>query len=203
MTQLFKNNDDNEKFHQIWKKVKTDLTASELLKMKGEIIGSKALGYALFDIGVFDVGFELDREFFAENYLVILEALSRPITFDSYIIIIKALLGENVSVSFSVPSPGHLIINITETALEFGLTDSDGAGVLATLIGNLGAGWATQHGTGIETLQGTGITFRKFSDYGILVNSVISPYTLEQARVVLESLITSGVFTEYNFNVSM
>lgn len=199
MTQLFNNNEQNQRFFNVFRNAKVSAIISGLISMNKEIIGSRALGEVIFDNALIDVGFEMDREFFVTHYAAIFKAMSEPLTLPNYEILVKSLLGDTVEVEFKIPKPGHLVINVIETTQEYGLMSPDGYGLTMTFISNLGRGWAIRPDKGLQTRDGKGFAFRHRTDIGIRLNTVISTYTLEQARHVLENLITSGVYTEYNF----
>lgn len=203
MTQLFKLNEENRKFFEIMKNAKAMTTSSDLVQMYNEVVGSRALGEVIFDNGFVDFGFEIGREFFVDNYLSIIEAMTKPITLPSYRILIKALLGEEVEVTFDIPKPGHLIVNVIEQMEDFGLKSLAGEGLMFTITTNNERGWAVRPDSGLMSRAGVGFAFRKKYEYGVLLASTLSPYTIEQARNVLENLNTGGVYTEYNFSVGV
>lgn len=176
MAQLFKDDAENKLFYSIMQKAKDRILIQDLILMNKDIIGSKALGYVLYDSNVLDVGFEIDREFFATHYVSIFEAMAANGVRESWITLIKALLGEKTEITFEIPNPGHLRINIKEDTENstYGLAFEDHDHVVGALAKTAG------------------------SQVGIKMRSVGSNYTINQARNVLENLVVDGVFTEFN-----
>ncbi len=201
MTQLFKNNEENRRLFEVVKNAKAQNISLGAVLMYNEIVGSKVLGEVIFDNGLVDFGFDIDRDFFVNNYLAILEAMTKPIVMETHRILIKSLLGESVEVTFEIPKPGHLIVNIIEQISEFGLKSPDGIGLMVGATAPNGKGWVLRSGNGLETRSNTGFSFRGRVNFGIKLSSAITEYTIEQARNVLENLTTEGVFTEFNFSI--
>lgn len=200
MTQTFKQNDINSEMLAFIRKAKHG-SMSDILTMSNEIIGSRKLGELLFDNGLIDFGFEIDREFFINHYLAIFDAMSKPFTLPNYKILINTILGESVDVTFSIPHPGHLIVNIDEIRDVSGLTSPQNFGVLIGKTSLFGSGWAVRPDGGLKARNENGFAFRSRVDYGVLLTSVISNYTIEQARNLLKFMTTAGIYTEFNFNM--
>lgn len=175
MAQLFKDDADNQLFFAIMSRAKKQNVVHDLILMNKEIIGSKSLGYILYDSNVLDVGFEIDREFFATHYVSIFEAMAANGVRESWITLIKALLGEKTKITFEIPNPGHLRINIKEDIENhaYGLMFDN-----------------NQHQGAMVNTNGV--------DKGVRVYRVGSNYTINQARNVLENLAVEGIFTEFN-----
>lgn len=201
MTQLFKNNEENRRLFEVVKNAKAQNISLDAVLMYNEILGSKALGEVIFDNGLVDFGFDIDRNFFVNNYLAILDAMTKPIVMETHRILIKSLLGESVEVTFEIPKPGHLIVNIVEQTSEFGLKSPNDIGLMAGVINATGKGWALRNGNGLEARSNAGFSLRGRVNVGIKLSSAITEYTIEQARNVLENLTTEGVFTEFNFSI--
>lgn len=139
--------------------------------MNEEIIGSKSFGYVLYDNGTFPVITNIDREFFAENYLVILEAMAMAGIYDSYIFLIKQVLGSGAVIEFDSPRPRHLVIGVESVQ-----------SITSKLLTSSGA-WLTTK-----------------SNRGILTTRSVSDFTANQLSVVLRLLANpSGTFLEINF----
>ena len=89
MTQLFRNDEMSALFYGITLTAKQESLIRELVKMNQEVIGSKVFGHVLYDNGTFPIMSNLDRDFFAENYMTILEAMRKAGIYDSYTLLIK------------------------------------------------------------------------------------------------------------------
>lgn len=205
MTQLFKPNVNNKRFFEVFREAKMNNITLDMIAMYREIIGSRALGEVIFDNGLLDLGFDIDREFFIDHYEAIFSAMTNAITLETHRTLIHAILGDSVLVEFTIPKPGHLIVNITEKTKDFGLMSPDGIGLTMTFITSIGSGWAVRPDKGLKARSGRGLAFRSQfrskTNIGVLLKTVISQYTIEQARNVLEHITTQGVFTEYNFTI--
>lgn len=201
MTQLFKPNEQNTKLFEVMKKAKSKNITVDMVSMHNEIIGSKALGAVIFDEGLIDFGFEIDRQFFIDHYLSIFEAMTKPITLETHRILIRSILGDLVDITFEIPNPGHLIVNIEEKTIQAGLITPNGYGLTMGHTTKIGSGWAVRPDKGLETRANKGFAFRSRVDFGINLTTVLSRYTIEQARNLLENIVTEGVFTEFNFTI--
>ena len=90
---------------------------------------------------------------------------------------------------------------INEQKENYGLISPDGYGISVFSISKIGAGWETRSGKGVKTRSNKGFAFKMKSSSGILLSTVTSNYTIEQARNLLKNITTAGVFTEFNFNI--
>lgn len=141
MTQLFRNDEMSSLFYSIVLSAKQESLIKDMVKMNQEVIGSKVFGYVLYDNGTFPVMTNIDRNFFAENYMAILEAMACAGVYDSYTFLIEQVLGDGVAIEYQTPSPRHLVINIAnidKTSLKLTTTSglwlvsSAGLGITAT-----------------------------------------------------------------------
>ncbi len=141
MTQLFRNDEMSSLFYSISLSAKQESLIKELVKMNKEVLGSKVFGYVLYDNGTFPVMTNIDRDFFAENYMAILEAMKHAGVYDSYTFLIGQVLGDGVSIEYQTPRPRHLVINISNidktslnltTASGLWLASSAGLGLVST-----------------------------------------------------------------------
>ncbi|EID0698377.1 Ig-like domain-containing protein [Vibrio parahaemolyticus] len=112
MTQLFRNDEACEFFYNITLTAKQRVIIDELVQMNSEMVGSKPFGYLLYDNNTFPVLTGLNRDFFAENYMAILQAMQTAGTYDSYTLVIEQVVGNGVGIQYSSPRPRHLVINI-------------------------------------------------------------------------------------------
>lgn len=202
MSQLLGSREELKHLFNVMRNAKAQTMSIDIVKMYSEIIGSKKLGELLFDNGLIDFGFEIDRQFFVDNYLAILEVMTKSITLDTHRTLIKSLLGEEVEVAFTIPNPGHLIVNINEQKENYGLISPNGYGISVFSVSKIGAGWAVKVDKGLQTRSNKGFAFKMKSSAGILLSTVTSNYTIEQARNLLKNITTAGVFTEFNFNIT-
>lgn len=175
MTELLRYTPEAERFESAWMEAKTKNQGSDLRKMKSQTFGSRVLGETLYDSNATDFYLLFDRDFFIDNYERIIDAHERLGTFETYIFLIKAALGEDTQVTFESPNAGHLKIYIVEASeVREMVTQSDDEVTVKTegaVISNLGLRAST------------------------------SIYTTNQVKAMLQSLEASGVFVEYFFSV--
>ncbi|HGS5804782.1 TPA: Ig-like domain-containing protein [Vibrio parahaemolyticus] len=144
---------------------------NELVQMNSEMVGSKPFGYLLYDNNTFPVLTGLNRDFFAENYMAILQAMQTAGTYDSYTLVIEQVVGNGVGIQYSSPRPRHLVINIynVESYQSRLITPS-----------NL---WLATP-----------------SNFGLLVPQPVSEFKLAQLTKILEVLANpSGTYLEITF----
>lgn len=171
MSELFKDDEMDQLFYGITLTAKQESMINELVKMNKEVIGSKVFGYVLYDNGTFPVMTNLNRDFFAENYIVILTAMGQAGVYDSYTFLIKQVLGVGVVIEYKVPKPRHLIINIAN--LE-------------------------KTETKITTSSGLWLSTR--SNLGLIATQTNSEFTINQLKKVLEILANpSGTYLDIRF----
>ncbi|EGU4186729.1 hypothetical protein HWU03_000850 [Vibrio parahaemolyticus] len=171
MTQLFRNDEACEFFYNITLTAKQRVIIDELVQMNSEMVGSKPFGYLLYDNNTFPVLTGLNRDFFAENYMAILQAMQTAGTYDSYTLVIEQVVGNGVGIQYSSPRPRHLIINIynVESYQSRLITPS-----------NL---WLVTP-----------------SNFGLLVPQPVSEFKLAQLTKILEVLANpSGTYLEITF----
>lgn len=171
MTQLFRNDKACEFFYNITLTAKQRVTIDELVQMNSEMVGSKPFGYLLYDNNTFPVLTGLNRDFFAENYMAILQAMQTAGTYDSYTLVIEQVVGNGVGIQYSSPRPRHLVINIynVESYQSRLITPS-----------NL---WLVTP-----------------SNFGLLVPQPVSEFKLAQLTKILEVLANpSGTYLEITF----
>ncbi|HGF5077502.1 TPA: Ig-like domain-containing protein [Vibrio parahaemolyticus] len=171
MTQLFRNDEACEFFYNITLTAKQRVIINELVQMNSEMVGSKPFGYLLYDNNTFPVLTGLNRDFFAENYMAILQAMQTAGTYDSYRLVIEQVVGNGVGIQYSSPRPRHLVINIynVESYQSRLITPS-----------NL---WLATP-----------------SNFGLLVPQPVSEFKLAQLTKILEVLANpSGTYLEITF----
>ena len=76
------------------------------------------LGEVLWDNNLAPLARAIPREIFRVSYASIFESFRFAGTFDSYIEVFKAIFGDDVEITFTVPAPGKLNIDIVATGVE-------------------------------------------------------------------------------------
>ncbi|EIO4560654.1 Ig domain-containing protein [Vibrio parahaemolyticus] len=170
MTQLFRNDAACSYFFEIMKVTKRENYIDDLVKMSKEAGESKVFGYALYDSSAFPQLSNLSRDFFAENYTAILAAMTSTGVFDSYILLIRQILGESTLIFHEIPNPGHLSLKVVKT--------ESGVNRLAT---------------------SNEMQLATSSELGILVSTPLSDYTVMQLAKTIEALCQpSGIYVDFN-----
>jgi hypothetical protein len=167
-----KNKAEIEKFKKIWIEAKKLNIVDDLDLMSDEIIGSRFLGYIIYDEGVFDVLKNIDREFFAANYLVIFEAMKRAGIYDSYTFLLNQILGNEIQIEYSSSKPRHLNVGV------WGIGTND---------------------TQLSTSNGLWITTD--TGLGLLATKANPPFVITQINLILQVLANpSGTYLTTEFN---
>ncbi|EPW6724476.1 Ig-like domain-containing protein [Vibrio parahaemolyticus] len=171
MTQLFRDDEACNYFFEIMKTTKRDNYIDDLVKMSKEARESKVFGYALYDSGAFPQLSNLSRDFFAENYTAILSAMTSAGVFDSYILLVRQIMGDSTLIYHEIKNPGHLVIKI--------------AGVESSL-------------SKLATSDEMQIATSEFA--GILVSVPISDFAIVQLKKTIEALCQpGGIYVELMF----
>ncbi len=129
--QPYSNNEKNQLLKRVVIEAKRKNIASDTEAMSREVIGSPFFGYMLYDEGVLPIIKNIDRDFFASNYLAIIKAMASAGVYDSYLLLIDQIIGPDSMVRFVTPKPGHLQIYIWSISSSlFGVTTKKRKGIL-------------------------------------------------------------------------
>jgi hypothetical protein len=172
MIELLIKNDENKYFSSVYEKAKYAVNGAALLQMNSDIIGSRALGYAIYDAGAVQIGVDINRDYFANNYVNIFNAMQKAGTFESYITLIRSILGVDTGVNFYVPKKGHLIIEI---AVPTGLFTF--SGVKGGEYTDISAG-------------------ENYGDAVLAFSNAITGLTFDETIRVIKSLNVAGIYLE-------
>lgn len=175
MTELLRYTPEAEKFESVWMKTKTANHGRDLRNMKAQTFGSKILGETLYDANATDFYLLFDRDFFIENYDRIIDAHENLGTFETYIFLIKASLGQDTQVTFESPSAGHLKIYIVEASEVHEMV--------------------TQSGDDVE------VKTESAGAASLGLKASTSIHTTNQVESMLKSIEAGGIFVEYFFSV--
>lgn len=171
--ELFRFTPEAKTFSELWHKAKAKSSGFALQDMNETAYSSKILGEVIYDSNATDFSLRFDREFFSTNMNNIIDAHEDLGMFNTYEYLIKGALGPNTSVTFEVPNPGYLIINIAEVG------DKTQA--------------LTQSGERLLVKSNTG------SKDSLLFKATTSEFTLNQVVKMVESISVAGVFVEIKF----
>lgn len=115
--QFFKGDDAELKFYGIGKPV-TDAIALQRQTMLEEVFEAYELGDLIIELGLAPLSNAIKPEVFRTSFQHIFESFIGAGTFESYMIVFRAIFGDDVDVEFTVPGPGQLNIEIHATTLE-------------------------------------------------------------------------------------
>lgn len=79
--------------------------------MYADAYNAAPLGDVLFELGRDPLVGVITAEIYRDSFPAIHELFTRPATFEYYLTVFRAIFGENVNVTFTVPAPGKLLIN--------------------------------------------------------------------------------------------
>lgn len=80
--------------------------------------GCFVLGELLYDNDYAPLSNAIPREIFRESFAALFESFLLAGSFESYLSVFKQIFGDSVEVTFTVPAPGKLLIDIVATGLE-------------------------------------------------------------------------------------
>lgn len=76
------------------------------------------LGELIYDNKLAPLTNAIPRDIFRSSFNVIFDAFTNAGTFESYITTFMHIFGEDATIDFTIPSDGHLEIDITSTTIE-------------------------------------------------------------------------------------
>lgn len=109
--QYFKGDDQELKFFAAGNPIATNLSA-QLDQFFDGAYASFVLGELLYDTGRSPLANAIPREIFRESFAKIFDSFLLAGSFESYLTVFRNIFGEDVDVTFTVPAPGKLNIDI-------------------------------------------------------------------------------------------
>lgn len=178
MVQLFKGDDTERKYYESGRTI-TEVLSGQKTEFFDQAYGCFVLGELLYDNNLSPLANAIPREIFRESFETIFNSFLTAGTFESYLTVFKNVFGDSVEVTFTVPAPGKLEIDIVATGLEiYGMTVReiiDDAYEYFTLVDDEGGRIVLQAVKGFE-----------------------SQYELEQ---MLFEMVPAGIFTQISLTV--
>lgn len=178
MAQFFKGDATERKYYESGRTI-AEVLSGQKTEFFNEAYGCFVLGELLYDNDFSPLANAIPREIFRESFATIFEAFLQAGSFESYLIVFRNIFGADVDVTFTVPAPGKLNIDIVATGLAiYGMTIreiADNAYEFFTLVDDEGDRIVLQAVKGFE-----------------------SQYELEQ---MLFEMVPSGIYTEINLTV--
>lgn len=175
--QFFKETDDDEKkFYQITAPT-MDILEAQHNAFFDEAYYCHLLGEVLYDTGAATFWAAMSRDIFKTSFFALFESFIEGGSLESYMTVFRAIFGNDVDVEFSVPNPGHLVINIRALDITLepittrrivnnsyqydDLLDSDGEPIMAQVT------------KGIKTQQDMDILMPELTPAGIFVETTL------------------------------
>lgn len=178
MAEFFKGDAVEQKFLAVGESV-SDALSSEKSDFFDEAFACFALGELLYDTGRAPLANAIPRAIFRQVFSALFDAFTFAGSFESYLTVFRAVFGEEVEVTFTVPAPGKLNIDIVASGLELSEFVAryieDNAYILDEIIDD----------------EGDNIVFQT-------VKGLESQYELEQ---MLFEMVPAGVYTEINLTI--
>jgi hypothetical protein len=180
MPQFFKGDAQEKRFHNSVNPIVTALEGGKN-DFYDQAYECFILGEVLYDTGRAPLANSIPREIFRESFSVIFESFLFAGSFESYLSTFRNVFGEDVEVTFTVPGPGQLNIDIVATGLA--LFDfmakriEDDSYVLDEVIDDEGDNIAFQAVKGFET-----------------------QYELEQ---MLQEMVPAGIYADIDLTVGV
>lgn len=115
--QYFKGDADEIKFYESIKPILTQLSVEKDDFFSGAY-SAFSLGDVLWNSGAIPLKNAIKKEVFRESFDAIFNAFVYVGTFESYMTVFKSIFGDDVEVTFGVPAPGKLTIDIVAAGIQ-------------------------------------------------------------------------------------
>lgn len=118
MTPQFYKGDERElKFYASGAGIMDDLNIQKDLFFD-EAFSTFALGEIIWDSGRSPLANAISRNIFRESFEAIFDSFLIAGTFESYLLVFRKIFGDDVDVTFTIPAPGKLNIDIIAAGVE-------------------------------------------------------------------------------------
>lgn len=176
--QFFKGDETEIKYYQSGKPICDALSLQKHLFFD-DAYGCFVLGELLYDNNYAPLANAIPRDIFRESFATVFDAFLVAGSFESYLTVFRNIFGDDVEVTFGVPSPGKLTIDIVAEGFQLSLFMArrivGNAYVLDEIIDDEGDNIVFQTVKGFET-----------------------QYELEQ---MLFEMVPDGIYTEISLSV--
>ena len=178
MPQFFKGDAEERRYYESGRQILDILSAQKNEFLDGAY-GCFVLGELLYDNDYAPLANAIPRAIFRESFETIFNSFLIAGTFESYLTVFRNIFGDAVEVTFTVPAPGKLEIDIVATGLE----------IYGTLVRDI-VNDAYQYYT-LTDDEGDRIVLQA-------VKGFESQYELEQ---MLFEMVPAGIYTEITLTV--
>ncbi len=179
MTQFFKGDATELKYFDSAAPI-VDLLGDQKTTFFDEAFECFVLGETLYDAGRAPLTNAIPRAVFRQSFAAIFDAFVSAGTFESYLTVFRAIFGEDVDVTFTVPAAGKLNIDIV--ASSEGLFDFIANSVVGSVFVEDEVVDESGDNIAFQTLQG-----------------LETEYEVEQ---MLFELVPAGIFTQISLSLS-
>lgn len=139
---------------------------------------SYGLGEAIFNIGADPMARSSSKETYLESYPAFHELFKKPGTFDFFLGVFRSVWGDDVEVEFSIPTPGHLVINIEalESRADNWTARSivDNEYIYDNMVDHVGDNLMFQAVNGVKTQQEVDTMMAELSVQGIFTETTLT-----------------------------
>ncbi len=176
--QFFKGDDVEQKMYAIGSPIMDALSGQKDLFLAGALTAGP-LGALIYDDNRAPLANAIDKDVFTQSFSIVFDAFVSGGSFESYLTVFRNVFGDDVEVTFTVPGPGQLEIDIVATGVELSHF------VARTLSGSV------YTFDDVVTTDGDNISFRT-------VKGFITQYELEQ---MLFEMVPAGIYTQITLDV--
>lgn len=117
MPQFFKGDAEELKYYNSAQPI-SDILAAQKGQFFGDAYGCFVLGELIYDNGLAPLANAIPRPIFRETFEAVFEAFLTAGSFESYLLVFRKIFGDDVEVTFGVPAPGKLTIDIVADGVE-------------------------------------------------------------------------------------
>ncbi len=178
MAQFFKGDDTERKYYESGRSIAVNLSAQKS-NFFDEAYGCFVLGELLYDNNYSPLSNAIPREIFRESFETIFNSFLIAGSFEAYLTVFRNIFGDAVDVTFTVPAPGKLNIDIVATGLA----------IYGTIVREI-VDDAYEYFTLIDD-EGDRIVLQA-------VKGFESQYELEQ---MLKEMVPAGIYTQITLTV--
>lgn len=117
MPQFFKGDATEKKYYQSGQPISDQLSGQKSL-FYDDAYACFVLGELLYDNDYAPLARAIPRDIFRESFSVVFEAFLVAGSFESYLTVFRHIFGDDVEVTFTVPDPGKLQIDIVAVGFQ-------------------------------------------------------------------------------------
>ncbi len=178
MPQFFKGDATEVKYYESGRSI-LEILSSQKSTMFDEVYGCFVLGELLYDNDYAPLANAIPREIFRESFKELFDSFLTAGSFESYLLVFNQVFGDDVEVTFTVPAPGKLEIDIVATGLAL-------------------------YGISVREIDGDAYEYFTLTDDEgdrILLQAVKGFETQYELEQMLFEMVPGGIFTDIDLTV--